>query len=505
MVVRTKNFDDERLCDLCVNGDLKTIQSEFADVDFNEFLLLNGQLMTPLMVASEYGHKELIKWLLKNEANIRICSAGKTALHYAVDNQHTDIAKLIYRQDKEFFEKQMFFGAIVQKNTKFVLFLLNEGYTFSNKDFISALEKGTVEMVDAFIDNGAYFQCRKDVSFPLKTKWKRFVRCIISPCVNKYEPLEKAVMSGNYNTTKKLIERGADVVGNLGSYNFDLPILQAIKSDNTKIVDLFLQNGVSMTDCSSHDTTPVDYAVIYGTPQMAAYFLKQADVSKKFYYGFGLSVDPVDGPYAYLHSHDVFKHTKVGYMTGLFASVALKRLDIAKELVQLGYDVNGSDSTGFTPLMAAAEKGNFDFVKFFISKGADIEAKNQNGLDALQIARQSNQNPIATYLSHVLNGLEETEPNVIKRELTTAEQKESEEVKKELNSFSKEQLMELPNKNLRLYRMVQKYGLEEFWFNKMPYLSQIEVYKMIRKKMNRTARLKVEEVMRQARGRGGWC
>ena len=220
---------------------------------------------------------------------------------------------------------------------------------------------------------------------------------------------------------------------------------------------------------------------------MNAYLLKLADSAKES----NICYYPMqEAPYSSLCAKKhIFKYTDRIRMTGLFASINFNRLDVVKELVQLGYDVNCSAETGFTPLMAAVEKKNKDIVEFLISQGADIEAKNNAGLNAIQIARKCRQFEIAKLLC---------------RHLRMPNQKKLEDAKKELNTLSQDQLMDLPNKNLRLYRMIQRYGLEELWFNKMPYLSQVEVYKMIRKKLKRTSRIKIEEVMRQSRGRGGW-
>lgn len=489
MVSRTKIFDKNKLCDLCVEGDLKTIQSEFAHVDFNEFLLLKSDLMTPLMIASEYGHKDLAKWLLEKDVDVFADADGKTALHYALDNQHTNIAKLIYRSNKKKFDKKYLFrDAIGNKETTVVLFLLNEGITFYNDEFLLALEKGNAEIVDAFIEKGAYFQAKKGASFSLKTKWNRFVRQYFKHhCWQTYEPIEKAAASGNYETTKRLIEWGADITGEMIKHPIDLPIFFAIKSNDKDIVDLFLQNGVSLTDCSSLNQTPVDYAFLYGSSEMTAYLLKLTDSVEES----NICYYPMqETPYSSLcHKNHIFKYTDRIRMTGLFASINLNRLDVVKELVQLGYDVNCSAETGFTPLMAAVEKKNKDIVEFLISQGADIEAKNNGGLNAIQIARKCRHFEIAKLLC---------------RHLRMPNHKKLEDAKKELNTLSQEQLIDLPNKNLRLYRMIQRYGLEELWFNKMPYLNQIKVYKTIRSKMKQTTRLKVEYVIRQTRGRGDW-
>ena len=43
-------------------------------------------------------------------------------------------------------------------------------------------------------------------------------------------------------------------------------------------------------------------------------------------------------------------------------------------LVELGEDVNSADAYGITPLMAAANLGNTELVKYLVEKGADLGA-----------------------------------------------------------------------------------------------------------------------------------
>lgn len=51
---------------------------------------------TPLMEAAQEGHLELVKYLLENHANVRAqTQTGDTALTYACENGHTDVADLL--------------------------------------------------------------------------------------------------------------------------------------------------------------------------------------------------------------------------------------------------------------------------------------------------------------------------------------------------------------------------------------------------------------------------
>ena len=51
-----------------------------------------------------------------------------------------------------------------------------------------------------------------------------------------------------------------------------------------------------------------------------------------------------------------------------------ERLEVVKLMVELGEDINHADSYGITPLMAAANLGDVNIVRYLIDKGADLGA-----------------------------------------------------------------------------------------------------------------------------------
>ena len=51
-------------------------------------------------------------------------------------------------------------------------------------------------------------------------------------------------------------------------------------------------------------------------------------------------------------------------------------------LLRRGADVNHATSEGFTPLMAAAARGDFKLVRLLIEYGANVHAKAQHGFGA---------------------------------------------------------------------------------------------------------------------------
>lgn len=64
-------------------------------------------------------------------------------------------------------------------------------------------------------------------------------------------------------------------------------------------------------------------------------------------------------------------------------AVSHNDVEIAKKYLEQGANPNGSNQYQLTPLMITARNGNLEMAKLLISKGADINAKDSNGNNAL--------------------------------------------------------------------------------------------------------------------------
>ena len=69
-------------------------------------------------------------------------------------------------------------------------------------------------------------------------------------------------------------------------------------------------------------------------------------------------------------------------------SLGRDSLEIVRQLVTDGADVNAKDDDGFTPLIDAAEAGNIQIVRLLLRHGADVHAKAAAGITALNSARE---------------------------------------------------------------------------------------------------------------------
>ena len=145
------------------------------------------------------------------------------------------------------------------------------------------------------------------------------------------------IESGDFQTIKKLIEsKSLDVNYNLDidEYSKSTPLIQAIKYKQTDIINYLLENN--------------------------------ADVN-----------------------------LTLGYSTPL--TEAMYDEELVRKLIDLGADVNlPAELTGFTPLMASLH--NIAITELLIEKGADIEAKDDDGINALVYAASFNNEEMVKFL-----------------------------------------------------------------------------------------------------------
>ena len=76
-------------------------------------------------------------------------------------------------------------------------------------------------------------------------------------------------------------------------------------------------------------------------------------------------------------------------VTPLCAAISKGDFSTVKKFVEYGADVNET-SNDMTPLMIAARYNNVEIIDFLLSKGAELNFKNDSGMTALKCAVSSN-------------------------------------------------------------------------------------------------------------------
>lgn len=85
----------------------------------------------------------------------------------------------------------------------------------------------------------------------------------------------------------------------------------------------------------------------------------------------------------------------------IHAAAAVGDLDTMRLLLERGADPNARQEQGYTALHEAARKGSMEMAKLLMERGADPHVKNDDGKTPLDIARANSQNAFVEWLATV--------------------------------------------------------------------------------------------------------
>jgi N-acetylated-alpha-linked acidic dipeptidase len=174
---------------------------------------------------------------------------------------------------------------------------------------------------------------------------------------------------------------------------------QRVRGGQTEVVRLFLLAGMS-PDVQDKGFTPLLEAARRGYSEMALELIKGgADVNAKDPYGvtvlmFSLIAGSTDVALKLIEKGAEVNSRDTDGRTALVEALTSENEippEILESLIRRGADVNVRLAGGLTPLMIAAS-GAPRIVRLLVEAGADIKAKDDNGADALQRAKDNPEN-----------------------------------------------------------------------------------------------------------------
>lgn len=173
---------------------------------------------------------------------------------------------------------------------------------------------------------------------------------------NGLTPLRIAVLCGQSETVRYLLENGADPFVK-GSYSRNL-LHVASYGGQVAIIDEMIKQGLDVNSKDGNGDTPLILAAAYGRKNAVKYLLQRgADPSIKGCYG----------------------------RTALHAGNDVAIIEI---LLSSGVHIDTKDADGNTPLIMAAASANVDAVNYLLTKGADQDVKGRLGRNTLHAAAQ---------------------------------------------------------------------------------------------------------------------
>ncbi|MFH1115319.1 MAG: ankyrin repeat domain-containing protein [Pseudomonadota bacterium] len=177
-----------------------------------------------------------------------------------------------------------------------------------------------------------------------------------------------------------------------GKETLDESFFEALRIGHTEMVRKLLAKGVNGNELDQYGQVPLETAAENGSMEMVKLLLDNgADLKKRNRYG----RTALDASYttAMLHGHEEIARLFLDMGVNVNAIGPAGRTafqcamscspQFVKMLVERGADVNAKTDDGKTALMYAARSGKVETTRFLLDKGADVNAKANDGDTAL--------------------------------------------------------------------------------------------------------------------------
>uniref|UniRef100_A0A672YHP2 Poly [ADP-ribose] polymerase n=1 Tax=Sphaeramia orbicularis TaxID=375764 RepID=A0A672YHP2_9TELE len=356
----------------------------------------NKDFMTPLHVAAERAHNDILEVLQKHGAKVNaVDTLGQTALHRAALAGHIQTCKLLlsFGADPSIVSLQGFTAA--QMGNEAVQQILNENVPTRNSDvdyrFLEAAKAGDLDTVQQLCTpqnvNCRDLEGRHSTPLHFAAGYNRVavVEYLLHHGADvHFTPLHEAAAKGKYEICKLLLKhpKYTKCILNPSKKNRDgnMP-LDMVKDGDTDIQDLLRGDAalldaakkgclarvqklcspenINCRDTQGRNSTPLHLAAGYNNLEVAEYLLE--------------------------HGADVNAQDKGGLIP-LHNAASYGHVDIAALLIKYNTCVNATDKWAFTPLHEAAQKGRTQLCALLLAHGADPTMKNQEGQTALDLA-----------------------------------------------------------------------------------------------------------------------
>ena len=367
-----------------------------------EEILKTDEGLTPLLLASELGRKQIVELLIKRGANTKAKNArGKDALILATESKNAEIVDLLLKEIDPNFSKDD------NGNTPLIIAcdsndynsakkLLENGANVNakNKKGGTPLIKASVyadpELIALLLKYGADIEGMLEDDGKFEIAWENIIKA-----------------HNGIDAFKLFLEKGLNIEAEVYSYT---PLLVACEYLNLPIVQFLLEKGanVQYQNCDKDTALHIlfEHNEILNSDKITEgifnLLLKYgADINVKNRFGRTLLIDIIQRDCNIIwfnllvkNGADVMVKTKSG-MSALHYASERFCIDIIKELLNAGLDVNEKDNNGNTPIMLSIiryeryERYKEDFVKqtlaLLLNNGADITIENKEGKKAIDL------------------------------------------------------------------------------------------------------------------------
>ncbi|KAJ7024880.1 ankyrin repeat-containing domain protein [Mycena alexandri] len=343
-------------------------------VDTVKFLLDQAPLQVDsehpeIIVASYYGHAEIVSLLLEKGADVNATGGVYGGpLQAAAAGGHTEMVGILLEKGADINAAGGRNGSPLQAaanrgHTEIVGILLEKGADINaaggedGSPLQAATDGGYTEIVGILLEKGADINAAGGIDG---------------------SPLQAAAARGHTEIFGILLEKGADVNGAGGFYGS--PLQAAAAEGRTEIVGILIEKGANINAAGGFYGSPLQAAANLGHTEVVGILLERgADINAAGgLYGTSLQAAANRG-----HTEIVGILLEKGadvnaaggfYGSPLQAAAAGGRTEIVGILIEKGADVNAAGGLYGSPLQAAANLGHTEIFGILLEKGADVNA-----------------------------------------------------------------------------------------------------------------------------------
>ncbi|GFW44593.1 ankyrin-3 [Trichonephila clavipes] len=315
--------------------------------------------VTPLHVAADNGHLEVVKALIRSGADVNARTVSdSTPLHSAIQSGDEEIVECLLRH-----------GAEVNAS------MLNLSLPLSH-----AAEEGRVTIAKLLLRYGAVVDLNTDLG---------------------QTPLQFAAQNGHFDFVNLLLEQGAIVNKKNKKNDNGTALHYSSGNGHSEVVKLLIQHDADIEAKDFNDSTPLHVAVEQGHEEVVKILIDQGvDVRSKDALGStALFIAACHGHKAIvqllLSSGADIKAEDKNKITPMHI---LLSNELSELLIQSNTNIDFVDAYGCTALHLGALNGNLDFVKYCLQNGCSVDARNTSGLTALHLAVQGNHQEVVSHL-----------------------------------------------------------------------------------------------------------
>jgi ankyrin repeat protein len=227
-------------------------------------------------------------------------------------------------------------------------FLAQIGYSFTIEGYMSAVRKGDIKAINAFLNSGMELNTRNAFGSTA---------------------LHAAADSNQLGALNVLLARGAELEAT--STNLQTALYRAALANNAAVAGRLIEAGANTNATTLEGATPLFAAANNNNRNLAEMLLKNgANVNLK----------------------DRFSNTP------LTMAVRGNFTQMASLLLKYGANPNQTDLTGRTVLFIAASNGAYQLAKVLLENGAKADFRDKNGIQPMDVALANNDLAIANLL-----------------------------------------------------------------------------------------------------------